>query len=211
MPRNARSHAYVDVLGAQAADVISSSSPSNLPPTPQTDVKPSTRHVLTSRSTRSYSLYSSGFDPELKARCYGRKNSKQDPTKASDKSTSEKRKREASPTDIPNPKGCSYGMDDDFFGFTEEEYAEEEKRQAEEQKRKAEEAEHAEAGGPSAKKIRVDQPKWPSRRSTHRPSTKVRAGAASPSHQPEFQPNRRHTYQPTPPGNHRIQSFARRG
>jgi hypothetical protein len=89
-------------------------------------------------------------------------------------------------------------MDDDFFGFTEEEYAEEEKRQAEEQKRKAEEAEHAEAGGPSAKKIRVDQPKWPSRRSTHRPSTKVRAGAASPSHQPEFQPNRRHTYQPTP-------------
>ncbi|KAJ5988991.1 hypothetical protein N7481_004201 [Penicillium waksmanii] len=188
--------------GAQTANAMLSPSPSNLSAPPQTDLKPSNRHVLTPRPTRSYSLYSSGLDPELKARCYGRKDSKQDSKqdskKDSDQSTSEKRKREVSPTDIPNPKGSSYGMDDDFFVFTEEEYAEEEKRQAEEQKRKAEEEEHVEAGAPSAKKIRVDQPKWPNRRSTHRSSTKVRAGASSPSQQPGFQPNRRHTYETTP-------------
>ncbi|KAJ5103557.1 hypothetical protein N7532_004086 [Penicillium argentinense] len=153
------------------------------------------------------SLYPCGFDPELKARLYAtierhkaaqaeaaQAKAAQDKA-AQDKAAladsppqAQKRKREVSPTDdIPNPAGCSYGMDLDYFGFTDEEYDAEEKRRAAEEAKRTE-AEHVAAGAPSAKKQRLGQ--WPRRWST-RPST-VRSAKdklLSPSKRPGYVPS----------------------
>lgn len=98
---------------------------------------------------------------------------------ASHEDQSLKRKREE-PVTIPNPKGCSYGMDMDYFEFTDEEWAEEERRQAELAAAK-------ETAAPAAKKQRVEEPRQPRRR--------IPSGALSPSRRPGFIPNRRGTYQ----------------
>lgn len=90
-----------------------------------------------------------------------------------------KRKREE-PDTIPNPKGCSYGMDLDYFEFTDEEWAEEEKRQAELAAAK-------ETAAPAAKKQRVEEPPQQRRR--------IPTTALSPARRPGFIPNRRGTYQ----------------
>ena len=141
--------------------------------------------------TRSVSLYSSGLDPELKAHCYGRQDSK---------NSSDKRKREVTPPSpdlTSKPKQRGFCLDDDFFTYTDEEYAAQELYEAEQRKREAEEAENAEAGAPSAKKIKVDPPKKPTRRqqpAKNRSPTKRSYAALSPSQQPGFRPNSRRTY-----------------
>lgn len=90
-----------------------------------------------------------------------------------------KRKREE-PDIIPNPKGCSYGMDMDYFGFTDEEWAEEEKRQVAL-------AAEKETAAPATKKQRVNEPQQQRRR--------LPSSALSPARRPGFIPNRRGTYQ----------------
>lgn len=188
--------------------------PQHLPTSPQTEARPARRRLPFTRTARSSSLFPSGLDPELKARCYERL---LEPTTANDQdipsekrkrevspesmlnqdqNVPEKRKREVSPDYIPNPKGSSYGMDDDFFTYTEEEYAEEEKRQAEEAKHKAEQAENAQAGAPSAKKARVNAPQWPRRRTAKNRPEKGNTSNPPPSKQPGFEKNSRRTYAP---------------
>lgn len=166
----------------------------------------------TTRTKRPYDLYPGGFSPELLERCYAGSTNRptKPPTKlpgsevpdvssaqvtpsleatetsqgseipAPNEDQNLKRKRE--PETIPNPKGCSYGMDMDYFEFTEEEWAEEEKRQAE--------LDSTKQFAPAAKKQRVDDPKEQRRRLTTR---------TTPSHvssrRPGFIPNRRGTYQ----------------
>lgn len=98
-----------------------------------------------------------------------------------------KRKRE--PETIPNPRGCSYGMDMDFFEFTEEEWAEEDKRQAAL-------AAAQETAAPAAKKQRVGDRQQQRRRVNNRTTpSNVPPSALSPSRRPGFIPNRRGTYQ----------------
>jgi len=163
---------------------------------PNTDGPSSKTRALTSaaspanRLTRSVSLYSSGLDPELKAHCYGRQDSKK---------PSDKRKREVTPPSpvlTSKPKARGFCLDDDFFTYTDEEYAAQELYEAEQRKRQAEEAENAEAGAPSAKKIKVDPPKQPTRRqpAKNRSPTKRSSATLSPSQQPGFRPNSRRTY-----------------
>ncbi|KAJ5141526.1 hypothetical protein N7526_002521 [Penicillium atrosanguineum] len=104
---------------------------------------------------------------------------------ASAEDQSLKRKREE-PEKIPNPKGCSYGMSEEFFEFTDAEWEEEEKRVA---ALKANETTQ-----PAAKKQRVDASQS-RRRATTRPNTpKAPLSALSPARRPGFIPNRRGTY-----------------
>lgn len=186
---------------AESPAVHSDSTPatpsrSTLSVVPNTDGPSSKTRALTSaaspanRLTRSVSLYSSGLDPELKAHCYGRQDSRK---------PSEKRKREVTPPSpvlTSKPKARGFCLDDDFFTYTEEEYAAQELYEAEQRKRQAEEAENAEAGAPSAKKIKVDPPKQPTRRqpAKNRSPTKRSSATLSPSQQPGFRPNARRTY-----------------
>jgi hypothetical protein len=96
-----------------------------------------------------------------------------------------KRKREE-PEKIPNPKGCSYGLSEEFFEFTDAEWEEEEKRVAA--------LKANESAQPAAKKQRVDASQ-PRRRATTRPSSSnAHPSTLSPARRPGFVPNRRGTY-----------------
>jgi len=102
---------------------------------------------------------------------------------SSENESSLKRKR-SSPETIPNPAGCSYGIDEEYFSFTDEEIDEAEKLSA---KRKAQHA---------TKKQRIDAAQ-PHRRATARPNTpNAPLNTMSPSQRPGFVPNRRGTYAP---------------
>lgn len=170
----------------------------------------------TTQTKRPYDLFPAGFSQELLDRCYAR--STKIPTKSpgtdeagdinaaqvtpplEDVDTSSgsaiptstddqslKRKRE--PETIPNPKGCSYGLDLDYFEFTDEEWAEEEKRQAALNAAK-------ELASPVTKKQRVGDRKEQRRRLTARTTaSNVSPSVLTPSRSPGFIPNRRGTYQ----------------
>ncbi|KAJ5684026.1 uncharacterized protein N7477_000371 [Penicillium maclennaniae] len=104
-------------------------------------------------------------------------------TSAEDQSL--KRKREE-PEKIPNPKGCSYGMSEEFFEFTDAEWAEEERRMAA--------LKANEPAQPAAKKQRVDASQSRRRATTRSNTPKASLSALSPARRPGFIPNRRGTY-----------------
>lgn len=175
------------------------------PPQVATPARP--KPVPERPSKLPYDLFPAGFSQELLDRCYAGSTRPRNPllcrnssaaqfvetaeslhvpeasqppkTSISAEYQSLKRKREE-PESIPNPKGCSYGMDLDYFEFTEEEWAEEERRQAELTAAK-------ETAAPAAKKQRVEELQQQRRR--------VPSSALSPARRPGFIPNRRGTYQ----------------
>lgn len=170
---------------------VTSSTPRVVPAAPPAPPAPR-------RSSRPYDLFPAGFSQELLDRCYARGTNPHaarasQSTQAAETATpvkedqSLKRKRHE-PEKIPNPKGCSYGMDMEYFDFTDEEWDEEEKRLAAEAAK--------DAAGPATKKQRVDQPQQQRRRVATRPTTSVAPlSSVSPSRRPGFVPNRRGTYQ----------------
>lgn len=144
---------------------------------------------------RSYSLYPSGYSKEQLDHWYGRdKKPIEEPVKAPVEnspsatavppevsasataraveasapvqSQSKKRKRRLSPDQIPNPAGCSYGMDMDYFTFDsdDEMWAEEEmERRAAMSRKTAPPAEEPaptiqEPARPAPKKVRIEEP-----------------------------------------------------
>ncbi|KAJ5574092.1 uncharacterized protein N7459_008519 [Penicillium hispanicum] len=178
----------------------------------------SSSRTRTRKPTRSYTLFSPGYSQEVLDGCYRRttssgpasnkksqisqsaETSQATQTSSTEEDESKKRKRPPSPDQIPNPPGCSYGMHDDYFTFTEEEEAfliEEAARKAAEAEKKA----LAESAPPVAKKQRVNEPQQrrrlaTTRQTTVRPTTStVSASLQSPSKRPGFVPNARQTYQ----------------
>lgn len=166
------------------------------PPQPSTRARP--EPAIERPSKLPYDLFPAGLSQEVLDRCYagstgprhlgaGRIVESIEATQlleapgpsAPSENQLLKRKREE-PETIPNPKGCSYGMDLDYFEFTDEEWAEEEKRQAELAAAK-------ETTAPAAKKQRVEEPPQQRRR--------IPTTALSPARRPGFIPNRRGTYQ----------------
>jgi hypothetical protein len=111
-------------------------------PTPATHVtatssKKSTR-LATPKSTRTirknYDLFSRGYDAAQRARWMSNavpssaddRDPPRSPLQESGAPSSTKRKRQ-SPDVIPNPPGCSYGINDDYFIYDDEDWADQER------------------------------------------------------------------------------------
>ncbi|KAJ5092913.1 hypothetical protein N7456_008774 [Penicillium angulare] len=136
------------------------------------------------KSNYSYSLRPAGFSEELLTSCYSRMRTT--PAKTDD-DESKKRKRESSPDSIPNPPGCSYGLNDEFFEFD----SDDEEWAVEEQARR--DALAQENAPSAAKKQRVDDPQPKRRRHVLHQNTPRKA-----EDRPGYNANRRtRLYQPT--------------
>ncbi|KAJ5266906.1 hypothetical protein N7478_009714 [Penicillium angulare] len=118
------------------------------------------------KSNYTYSLRPAGFSEELLTSCYSRMRTTPANT---DDDDSKKRKREPSPESIPNPPGCSYGLNDEFFEFD----SDDEKWAEEEQARR--DALAQETAPSAAKKQRVDNPQPKRRRHVLHQSTPRKA------------------------------------
>ena len=197
------------------------------------------RASLPKRDKLPYDLFPVGFSKELLDKCYqgsrpGTKRTAQpgqtaqapalvpsspaaSTTPATEEPNALKRKRSKSPDSIPNPPGCSYGINDEYFYYDSSSESESgETAAAAASAAASREAGHGiaendamEQARPAPKRARVDDPpvqrRWPSpfRRTGSggpaRTGASPRAPVSSlpPSRTPGFVPNRRETYRPT--------------
>jgi hypothetical protein len=140
---------FVNVPSSAPPKSSSAVLPSRASLTPASGVAASTEASQRSASLqptsiipKNYDLFSRGFDPAQLARWFSnpvpstensnlpQSPSPQSPTQQAQPSSvpeSTKRKRSVSPDVIPNPPGCSYGLNDDYFIYDDEDWAAQER------------------------------------------------------------------------------------
>jgi hypothetical protein len=151
--------------------------PSRGSPTPASRVAAASNGILSQSTSpqpthairKNYDLFSRGYDAAQRARWMSNplpsstENSDppQSPSQQVEESAapdSAKRKRQPSPDVIPNPPGCSYGLNDDYFIYDDEDWAAQEREHPDATPTKSTTNASPEEKGRSSKRVRIERP-----------------------------------------------------